>query len=228
MKEVENTAARELVALAKQSGKPVIVQCHYAEFPTEAIDILRAGDIVVVRSIEIAAACLAGAERFHQVSSAGRMPASVAPPMVASETATRLIAGARAEGRASLLEPEALELLASHGVEVPLFALLRSPAEAATLPASLTQVPVALKIVSKDILHKSDVGGVRLGVTGTKAIEAECAALLSHIAKACPDAEIAGVLVAPMATKGVEVIIGVTEDPQFGRVLMFGLGGIFV
>ena len=148
--------------------------------------------------------------------------------MAASETATRLIAGARAEGRASLLEPEALQLLASHGVEVPPFALLRTPAEAATLPASLTKVPVALKIVSKDILHKSDVGGVRLGVTGIKAIEAECAALLSHIAKACPDAEIAGVLVAPMATKGVEVIIGVTEDPQFGRVLMFGLGGIFV
>jgi len=232
IKEVENIAARELVSLAKQSGKPVIVQCHYAEFPTEAIDILRAGGIVVVRSIEIAAACLAGAERFHRVSSAGRAPAPAAPPMAASETARRLIAGARAEGRTSLLEPEALQLLASHGVDVPPFALLRTPAEAATLPAPLMEVPVALKIVSKDILHKSDVGGVRLGVTGAQAIEAECAALLGHIARTCPGAEIAGVLVAPMvdkgASKGVEVIIGVTKDPQFGRVLMFGLGGIFV
>ena len=226
--EVENTAARELVALAKQFAKPVIVQCHYAEFPTEAIDILRAGDIIVVRSIEIAAACLAGAERFHQVSSASRVPMVAPEPLPASEAATRLIAGARTEGRSSLLEPEALQLLASHDVQIPPFALLRTPAEAASLPASLGQAPVALKIVSKDILHKSDVGGVRLGITGTKAIEAESAALLARIAKACPDAEIAGVLVTPMASKGVEVIIGVTDDPQFGRILMFGLGGVFV
>jgi acetyltransferase len=228
IKEIENTAARELVSLSRQFGKPVIVQCHYAEFATEAIDILRAGDIVVVRSIEIAAACLAGAERFHQVSSAGRVPMTAPEPLPAKEAAARLIASARTEGRSSLLEPEALQLLASHGVEVPPFALLRTPAEAASLPQPLAQVPVALKIVSKDILHKSDVGGVRLGITGPKGIEAESAALLAHIAKACPDAEIAGVLVTPMAGKGVEVIIGVTDDPQFGRILMFGLGGVFV
>ena len=228
IKEIENTAARELVSLSRQFGKPVIVQCHYAEFTTEAIDILRAGDIVVVRSIEIAAACLAGAERFHQVSSAGRVPMAAPEPPPAKESAARLIVSARTEGRSSLLEPEALRLLASHGVEVPPFALLRTPAETASLPQPLTQAPVALKIVSKDILHKSDVGGVRLGVTGAKAIETEGSALLAHIAKACPDAEIAGVLVTPMAGKGVEVIIGVTDDPQFGKVLMFGLGGVFV
>jgi acetyltransferase len=113
-------------------------------------------------------------------------------------------------------------------VEVPPFALLRAPAQAISLPASLTQAPVALKIVSKDILHKSDVGGVRLGFTGAKAIEAECAALLADMARTCPDAEIAGVLVTPMAAKGVEVIIGAAKDPQFGPILMFGLGGVFV
>src|SRR5258708_36732238 len=94
-----------------------------------------------------------------------------------------------------------------------------------SLPTSLTQAPVALKIVSKDILHKSDVGGVRLGFTGAKAIEAECAALLADMARTCPAAEIAGVLVTPMAGKGVGVIIGAAKDAQVGAILMFGMGG---
>lgn len=225
--EAENKAARELVDLARQSGKPVIVQCHYAEFATEAIDILRAADIVVVRSIEIAAACLAGAHRFHRVAS-GPAAAPLPPPSRRNETAAKLISGALASGRRSLLEPEALELLASEGVAVPPFAVLRAPSDARSLPPMLEQGSVALKIVSKDILHKSDVGGVRLSVCGAPAIEAQSEALLQHIRMTCPDADMVGVLVAPMATAGVEVIIGVTNDPQFGRVLMFGLGGIFV
>ncbi len=226
--EAENDAARKLAAFAKQAGKPVIVQCHYAEFPTEAIDILRAADIVVVRSIEIAAACLAGADEFHRIAATAGMtkPTEAAPR--ASEASVRLIAAARAEGRQSLLEPEALELLASEGIAVPPFALLRAPGDAKSLPASLAETPVALKIVSKDILHKSDVGGVKLGIAGAPEIEAQSASLRAHIGKTVPSADIAGVLVAPMAAKGVEVIIGVTNDPQFGRVLMFGLGGVFV
>lgn len=226
--EAENDAARKLAAFAKQAGKPVIVQCHYAEFPTEAIDILRAADIVVVRSIEIAAACLAGADEFHRIAAtAGTTKPTEAAPR-AGEASVRLIAAARAEGRQSLLEPEALELLASEGIAVPPFALLRTPGDAKSLPTSLAETPVALKIVSKDILHKSDVGGVKLGIAGAAEIEAQSASLRAHIGKTVPSADIAGVLVAPMAAKGVEVIIGVTNDPQFGRVLMFGLGGVFV
>lgn len=226
--ETENKAAHELVALAHQSGKPVIVQCHYGEFATEAIDILRAGGIVVVRSIEIAAACLAGAHRFHEVTSRPPAAAPLAAPPPRTVVADNLIASARAGGRRSLLEPEALELLHAEGVAVPTFALLRAPADARALPSLLERGPVALKIVSKDILHKSDVGGVLLGICGAPAIEAESEALLQHIRATCPEADIAGVLVTPMAAAGVEAIVGVTDDPQFGRVLMFGLGGVFV
>lgn len=226
--EAENEAALKLAAFARQAGKPVIVQCHYAEFQTEAIDILRAADITVVRSIEIAAACLAGAEEFHRIATAAREMKQVTATPRASEASARLIAAARADDRQSLLEPEALELLASEGIAVPPFALLRAPDDAKTLPAALSDKPVALKIVSKDILHKSDVGGVKLGIAGAAEIEAQSAALRVHIGKTVPSADIAGVLVAPMAAKGVEVIIGVTNDPQFGRVLMFGLGGVFV
>lgn len=225
--DIENAAARELVALAGESGKVVMVQCHYAEFPTEAINILRAGGIIVVRSIEIAAACLAAAERFHVVSTRVR-PSAEIQAMTAPAEALPIIAGARAQKRNSLLETEALRLLAAHGVAVPRSALLTAPDDAEALPPELLDVPVALKIVSKDILHKSDVGGVRLGVSGAAAIRNEAAALLSDIRNRCPGAEITGVLVTPMAGKGVEVIIGVTNDPQFGRVVMFGLGGVFV
>jgi acyl-CoA synthetase (NDP forming) len=225
--EIENAAARELVALAGESGKVVMVQCHYAEFPTEAINILRAGGIIVVRSIEIAAACLAAAERFHAVSTRVR-PSAEIQAVTAPAEALPIIAGARAQKRNSLLETEALRLLAAHGVAVPRSALLTAPDDAEALPPELLDVPVALKIVSKDILHKSDVGGVRLGVSGAAAIRNEAAALLSDIRNRCPGAEITGVLVTPMAGKGVEVIIGVTNDPQFGRVVMFGLGGVFV
>jgi acyl-CoA synthetase (NDP forming) len=225
--EIENAAARELVALAGESGKVVIVQCHYAEFPTEAINILRAGGIIVVRSIEIAAACLAAAERFHVVSTRVR-PSAEIQAMTAPAKALPIIAGARAQKRNSLLETEALRLLAAHGIAVPRSALLTAPDDAEALPPELLDVPVALKIVSKDILHKSDVGGVRLGVSGAAGIRNEAAALLSDIRNRCPGAEITGVLVTPMAGKGVEVIIGVTNDPQFGRVVMFGLGGVFV
>jgi acetate---CoA ligase (ADP-forming) len=224
---IENAAARELVALAGESGKVVMVQCHYAEFPTEAINILRAGGIIVVRSIEIAAACLAAAERFHVVSTRVR-PSAEIQAMTAPAEALPIIAGASAQKRNSLLETEALRLLAAHGVAVPRSALLTAPDDAEALPPELLDVPVALKIVSKDILHKSDVGGVRLGVSGAAAIRSEAAALLSDIRNRCPGAEITGVLVTPMAGKGVEVIIGVTNDPQFGRVVMFGLGGVFV
>jgi acetyltransferase len=225
--EIENAAARELVALAGESGKVVMVQCHYAEFPTEAINILRAGGIIVVRSIEIAAACLAAAERFHVVSTRVR-PSAEIQAMTAPAEALPIIAGARAQKRNSLLETEALRLLAAHGVAVPRSALLTASDDAEALPPELLDVPVALKIVSKDILHKSDVGGVRLGVSGAAGIRNEAAALLSDIRNRCPGAQITGVLVTPMAGKGVEVIIGVTNDPQFGRVVMFGLGGVFV
>jgi acyl-CoA synthetase (NDP forming) len=225
--EIENAAARELVALAGESGKVVMVQCHYAEFPTEAINILRAGGIIVVRSIEIAAACLAAAERFHVVSTRVR-PSAEVQTVAAPAEALSIIAGASAQKRNSLLETEALRLLAAHGVGVPRSALLTAPDDAEALPPELLDVPVALKIVSKDILHKSDVGGVRLGVSGAAGIRNEAAALLSDIRNRCPGAEITGVLVTPMAEKGVEVIIGVSNDPQFGRVVMFGLGGVFV
>jgi acetyltransferase len=224
--EIENQAAREIVALSAETGKPVVVQCHYADSHTEAIDILRAGNVIVVRSIEIAAACLAAVDRFHQVSTA--TPSEARPVVSPQMAATALIDGARSAGRGSLLEPEALDLLTHHGIEVPPHCVLSAPEDALALPAELAERPVALKIVSKDILHKSDVGGVMLSVSGRPAILEAANTLLASVSDRCPDADLTGILISPMAAKGVEIILGVTHDRQFGPVMMFGLGGIFV
>ncbi|ADP19135.1 pimeloyl-CoA synthetase [Achromobacter xylosoxidans A8] len=94
--------------------------------------------------------------------------------------------------------------------------------------ASGDSVPVVLKVVSPDITHKSDVGGVKLNIRGEDAVQRAYADIMASVRQHRPDARIDGVLVAPMAPKGVECIAGVHCDPVFGPVVMFGLGGVFV
>jgi acetate---CoA ligase (ADP-forming) len=227
IREAENQAAREVVAIAQDLGKPVVVQNHYADWNTEAMRILREGGIVVVRSIEIAAACLAGIEEYRRIRARKAATAASPPPKPMPE-AEAILAQARAQGRTALLEPEALRLLQACGVAVPPFAVLSGVADVAALPAALTAAPVAIKIVSRDILHKSDVGGVKLNLLGAPSIAEAAGAMLAVIGSHMPQAALDGVLVTPMAARGVEVILGVTSDPQYGKVMVFGLGGVFV
>jgi acyl-CoA synthetase (NDP forming) len=88
--------------------------------------------------------------------------------------------------------------------------------------------PVALKVLSPDVLHKSDVGGIVLGIEGAEALQAEWAALLARVEQRVPGARIGGVLVQQMLAGGREVILGGKRDPSFGPVVMFGLGGVYV
>ena len=105
---------------------------------------------------------------------------------------------------------------------------LAADAGAAVRAAAALDGPVALKVVSPDIVHKSDVGGVKLNVLGEDALRRAYADIMDAARRHCPEARIDGVLVAPMAPKGVECIAGVHCDPVFGPVVMFGLGGVFV
>ena len=105
--------------------------------------------------------------------------------------------------------------------------LVRS-ADEAVAAATALGLPVVLKIVSPDILHKSDVGGVRVGLATEAAVREAYEAVVARVRAAAPHARIDGCLVAPMVRGGVETIIGVTRDHTFGPVVMFGLGGIFV
>jgi acyl-CoA synthetase (NDP forming) len=137
------------------------------------------------------------------------------------------IATARAEGRTLLSEAEAKELLAAAGVPVTETRVASTADEAATIADELGY-PVVLKIVSPDIAHKSDVGGVALGFEDADAVREGYEVMLARVQDAAPGATIAGISVQRQAEPGTEVIIGSTTDPQFGPVMMFGLGGVFV
>ena len=121
----------------------------------------------------------------------------------------------------------ALEALAAAGVPVTPARQARNAAEAGEAAAALG-FPVVLKVLSADVAHKSDVGGVRLGVADRAGAEAAFGEVVAAVRAARPDAAIDGCLVAPMAAGGVETILGAQRDPVFGPIVMFGLGGIFV
>ncbi|MGK2966266.1 MAG: acetate--CoA ligase family protein [Tepidiformaceae bacterium] len=138
-----------------------------------------------------------------------------------------VLAQARAEGRTLLNEVEAKQVLREAGVPATETVLATSRDQAAT-EAERIGYPVVLKVVSPDIAHKSDVGGVKLNLASKEAVGAAYDEIMASSRAAEPNAKIIGVAVQQMAKQGTEVIIGMTTDPQFGPVLMFGLGGIMV
>jgi acyl-CoA synthetase (NDP forming) len=128
----------------------------------------------------------------------------------------------------ALDEPSSLALLAAHGVPTVDARVARSAAEAASIASAAgAGARFAVKVVSSDILHKTDVGGVKLGVDAAGAAAA-FDAVTSSAQAAVPGARIDGALLAPMVAGGVECILGARIDPVFGPVVMFGLGGAFV
>ncbi len=138
-----------------------------------------------------------------------------------------VIATARKQRRTLLSEVEAKDLLAEAGIPVAR-AILAKGQKASVEAAESVGYPVVMKIVSPDIAHKSDVGGVTLGLKDAKAVRKAYKEMLARVAEAAPNAKIAGVAIQNMAPQGIEVIVGATTDPQFGPVMMFGLGGVFV
>ena len=138
-----------------------------------------------------------------------------------------VLAQARSEGRTLLNEVEAKALLKDAGVPVANTTLATSREEAQS-QADAAGYPVVLKVVSPDIAHKSDVGGVKLNLKDRDAVGAAYDEIVANSKKAVANARITGVAVQHMAPQGTEVIVGMTTDPQFGPVMMFGLGGIMV
>ena len=141
-----------------------------------------------------------------------------------AETAAR----ARAEGRLILTEEESKAILSEQGIRTTSPTLATSADQAATAAQDIG-FPVVMKVASRDITHKSEVGGVRLGLSSADEARAAYVEIVASAKAAEPAASIDGVTVQPQAPGGgVEVIIGMTRDHQFGPVVMFGLGGIAV
>ena len=124
-------------------------------------------------------------------------------------------------------EPQGLATLAAGGIHTARHQVVHSAAEAAAVAARMAG-PVVLKIVSQDITHKSDIGGVALGLRDATAVHAAYERMLASVHDHAPQARIDGVLVAPMLAGGIECILGAHHDPVFGPMVMFGLGGVFV
>ena len=138
-----------------------------------------------------------------------------------------IISAARKEGRTYLTELESKQILKEAGIDTTEIRLARSKEEAISLSKDIG-FPVALKVVSPDVLHKTDAGGVKLSLNSEDEVAKAFDDIISAIKDHEPTAKIEGVAVQNMARPATEVIIGMYKDAQFGPVLMFGLGGIFV
>ena len=222
----EMRGAESMIELSRRSEKPVVVYSLYAPIKPPALRRLHEAGVPVYTSIEHAVRVLAalGERGIYLKSKEG----DVHPPAVApSEDMLAMFARAKDEGR-DLYEYEAKALLRTHGIEVAEEAVVRDPDELAAVAQRFGDQALVMKVVSKDILHKSDAGGVKLNLRGEAALRSAWAQIMESCRAYDANADIRGVLVTPMAKKGVEVIVGVSRDPIFGPVLMFGLGGIFV
>ena len=133
----------------------------------------------------------------------------------------------KAQGRDILMEHEARQVMELCGVPTPKWGFVRSADEAVQVADSKGMYPLAMKIASPDIVHKSDVGGVVLNIRDGKELRDRFEAMMVRIKKACPKANLLGVNLIQMVS-GIECIVGTTTDPQFGPAVMFGLGGVFV
>jgi len=131
------------------------------------------------------------------------------------------------EGRNFLFEHEAKNLCGSYGMPITAITVATSEEEAVKA-AKKIGYPIVLKIVSPQVLHKSDAGGVLINIKDEKGLREGYNTILKNVKRNVPDAEITGILIQEMAPSGTEVIVGSTNDPTFGPTIMFGLGGIFV
>lgn len=145
----------------------------------------------------------------------------------ARNRSAEIIAGASRRGRISLLEPEAYEVCGEYNIKVPPFRVMDS-VESAVASAGEIGYPVALKVVSEEILHKTDAGGVMLGITSDGALRASYEQLAANIKKAAPNLSKMRVMVQKMMPSNTELVLGALRDKSFGPVVMFGMGGIYV
>lgn len=204
-------------------GKSVVVCLLGGEWVREACQLLEKEGIPTYDVPDRGARALARmAERAHYLRKPEQKTAGegIGPGVLPQLEQAR-------QERRNPLEPEAGGILSAYGIPTARSILARDLTEGLTAAAELGY-PVVLKIVSPDILHKSDAGGVKIGIRNSEELEAAYHAMMASVVKYNPQARIVGILVSSQAAPGVEVIVGAKRDPQFGPVVMFGLGGIFV
>ncbi|MEN6625191.1 MAG: acetate--CoA ligase family protein [Candidatus Sumerlaeia bacterium] len=220
------TIADEISGLGHQSDKPV-----YASFMGEA-DVATGIDILLRRHIphyavpEAMCRSFSRALNFRKLTEVAREDPCAGADFSPRQAKAALAAAAE-DGR-KLLRPEEIDaVLGAYGLPLVPSRVVASPDEAASLNGELG-FPVVMKVMSDQITHKVDVGGVVLNIQDAAEARSAYERIASNAARHCPDATVRGVLVQKMMKGGEEVILGIKRDPSFGAVVMFGLGGTFV
>lgn len=222
--EVEKIA-RAIVRTTKKFRKPVLC-CFLGVYDvSKGLDILEENGIPTYRFPESAARVLSELTRFTDWLQRPRT--EFKNFRVNRAKAARVISHVKSQGRVFLMEHEAYDILEAYGFPVVEYSLASNEAKAVRA-AEQIGFPVVLKIASPDVIHKFDFGGVVLDIGDKTGVRRAYREILTRVRKKNPAAEIIGVVVEQMAAKGKEVILGMNRDPQFGPILMFGLGGIYV
>ncbi len=218
--------AEAVVKIGKKKGKPVLACFLGASKVQEGVQILRRGNIPQYDSPESAVATLRVMVDYVRWRNRPKRIVRLFP--VNRRKVESIIERHLRQGLLDIGEAEAKDIIEAYGFATPKGSIATTAEQAANIAQQLGY-PVVLKIWSPDILHKSDVGGVKVGLKSEGEVTDAFDLMMYRIPKKKPDANILGVLVQEMVvTSGKEVIIGMHRDPHFGPLMMFGMGGIMV
>jgi acetyltransferase len=214
--------ARQIIPLIQAASKPVVVALMGHDLIQEAQDAFRAARIPTYPFPETGASALAA------LAQRARILMQEEQPLLTTSIDVARARALLATAEPGWLSPQQINtLLHIYGISAPAMALARTAVEAGAM-ASEIGFPVALKIISPNIVHKSDVGGIALNLAGAAAVKCAFTEMVTRAREADPQVKVAGAQVQRMITGGQEVIAGVTRDPQFGPLIMFGSGGVEV
>lgn len=217
--------AEALGRLSKAYNKPCFGAFMGDAAIKKGVEIMRSYGVPNYQVPERAVAAIAAMWRYRNWLNTPPLHVEQFP--VDREKVRAVFARVRSEGRVTIGDAEARDVMEAYGIPLPKSGLAATPDAAVALAESIGY-PVVMKIASPDILHKSDIGGIKLNITSAAEVRDAFDLLVYRAQRFMPDATIWGCQVQQMVKGGREVIIGVNRDPQFGPLLMFGLGGIYV
>jgi acetyltransferase len=223
------SVARALVELSRNSEKPVFASWMGEDDVEPGRRVLETGNVPSFRMPEDAVRCFMRLYSYTKnLEALYETPATIPHAFVPKTMANKkLINDIFKQGRFTMTEFESKKFLSNYGIPVAKNDIAKSPADAAII-AEKIGFPVAMKILSPDILHKTDVGGVRININNKEEAEKAYSDILSTVKKHNAKADIHGIFIEDMASRRYELLIGCKKDPIFGPTIVFGMGGVAV
>jgi len=226
---VEEEISPVISQLQRRYNKPIILESNFFLEKPRSLEILSDQGVPVYGNVEIAVKCMSCLVEYRKYLDSLREDEEqpMYLPTDRSNKVKMVIGKAKGAHRMNLVETEARSILKEYGLPVSDFKLAKNK-KAATKIAKEIGYPVVMKIVSPDIIHKSDAGGVKLNLKNENEVLKAFSEIINNAKIYSKEAEIYGVIITPMEDKDIDTVIGMTRDNTFGPTVMFGLGGIFV